>query len=116
MTKQTELSEVGRLLVQGAKEARAIARGEAEPAQVYYPPRDVDVAEIRKRQGLTQEQFSRRYALQLTAIREWERGRRQPDQAARAYLQVIACDPDAVVRALSLAREEQSAPEKVPSR
>jgi putative transcriptional regulator len=33
-------------------------------------------------------------------LRDWEQGRTEPDQPARAYLKVIAYDPNAVQRAL----------------
>ena len=55
---------------------------------------------IRRALGLTQEQFSDRYRIPLGTLRDWEQGRSEPDQATRAYLKVIATDPDAVLRAL----------------
>ena len=36
--------------------------------------------------------------------RDWEQGRCEPDQPARAYLTVIARDPEAVQRALGIIR------------
>ena len=33
-------------------------------------------------------------------LRDWEQGRTEPDQPARAYLTVIARDPEGVLRAL----------------
>ena len=39
-------------------------------------------------------------ARRLGTLRDWEQGAAEPDQAARAYLKVIACDPEAVRRAL----------------
>ena len=55
---------------------------------------------IRRALGLTQEQFSERYSIPLGTLRDWEQGRSEPDQATKAYLKVIANDPDAVLRAL----------------
>lgn len=55
---------------------------------------------IRRALGLTQEQFARRYAIPLGTLRDWEQGRSEPDQPARAYLRVIARDPQGVVKAL----------------
>ena len=37
----------------------------------------------------------------LSALREWEQGRRMPDRAARLFLKVIAREPKAVQRALA---------------
>jgi putative transcriptional regulator len=44
-------------------------------------------------------------ATRLDAVKHWEGGRRQPEVAARAYLTVIAKEPEAVMRALG--REEK---------
>lgn len=55
---------------------------------------------IRRALGLSQEEFSARFRIPLGTLRDWEQGRTEPDQAARAYLTVIARAPDAVVDAL----------------
>lgn len=55
---------------------------------------------IRRALGLTQEEFASRYLVPLETLRDWEQGRSEPDQAARAYLKVIAEEPETVMRAL----------------
>lgn len=55
---------------------------------------------LRRAIGLTQEEFSARYHIPLGTLRDWEQGRTQPDQPARAYLMAIAGDPEGVHRAL----------------
>jgi putative transcriptional regulator len=50
--------------------------------------------------GLSQEQFAERFKIPVGTLRDWEHGRVEPDQAARAYLMVIARIPDAVREAL----------------
>jgi putative transcriptional regulator len=55
---------------------------------------------MRQAMGLTQEDFSARFRIPLGTLRDWEQGKTEPDQAARAYLTVIAHDPEAVRRAL----------------
>jgi putative transcriptional regulator len=55
---------------------------------------------LRRALSLTQEEFSARYHIPLGTLRDWEQGRCEPDQPARAYLTVIARDPDGVRRAL----------------
>jgi putative transcriptional regulator len=55
---------------------------------------------LRRALGLTQEQFAARYRIPLGTLRDWEQGRSEPDQPARAYLTVIAYDPEGVWRAL----------------
>jgi putative transcriptional regulator len=55
---------------------------------------------MRRVLGLTREEFATRYQIPLGTLRDWEQGRTEPDQPARAYLCVIASDPEAVWRAL----------------
>jgi putative transcriptional regulator len=58
------------------------------------------VKAIRRALHLTQEEFSDRYLIPLGTLRDWEQGRTEPDQAAQAYLRVIAEEPETVSRAL----------------
>jgi putative transcriptional regulator len=56
---------------------------------------------IRRALHLTQEEFAARFQIPLGTLRDWEQGKTEPDQAARAYLRVIARNPQAVVEALA---------------
>jgi len=56
---------------------------------------------IRRALDLTQEEFSARYHIPLGTLRDWEQGRAEPDQPTRAYLTLIARDPDHVNRTLN---------------
>lgn len=95
------MTKLGERLIRSAKEARAIARGEAEPAREFIPPAKLDVASIRKKTGLSQDLFAKRYGFSAAAVRDWEQGRRQPEAAARTLLIVIKRDRAAVDRALA---------------
>jgi putative transcriptional regulator len=55
---------------------------------------------LRRALGLTQEEFSARYHIPLDTLQNWEQGRSEPDDPARAYLTLIANDPEGVRRAL----------------
>jgi putative transcriptional regulator len=55
---------------------------------------------VRQALGLSQEEFAERFKIPVGTLRDWEQGRVQPDQAARAYLMVIARNPKAVRKAL----------------
>ena len=59
------------------------------------------VKTLRRALGLTQEQFAARYHIPLATLRDWEQGRTEPDETARAYLKVIASNPEWVSRALT---------------
>jgi putative transcriptional regulator len=70
---------------------------EADFARMKRTPR---AKIIRRALGLSQEEFAARFHIPLGTLRDWEQGRSEPDQAARAYLTVIARAPDVVSAAL----------------
>lgn len=95
------MSKLGKRLIAAAKEARVIARGEADPATYnVYVPDQIDVKALRKEMHLSQEQFAHRFGFNPARIRDWEQGRSSPDGAIRAYLLVIMRERQAVERAL----------------
>ena len=55
-----------------------------------------NVKRLRDRLGLTQEAFAAAYRIPVGTLRDWEQGRKRPDAPARAYLTVIARNPEAV--------------------
>jgi putative transcriptional regulator len=71
------------------------------PADFKRTTRTPQVKVIRRALGLTQEEFARRFHIPLGTLRDWEQGVATPDQSARAYLTVIARDPEAVRKALA---------------
>ena len=77
------------------------------PADLGRMKRTPQVKIIRRALGISQEDFAARYHIPIGTLRDWEQGRVAPDQAARAYLTVIARDPEAVRKALSPAHRER---------
>jgi putative transcriptional regulator len=61
----------------------------------------VDVAEIRRKTGLSQDRFAKAFQISPHTLRNWEQGRRVPEGPARALLLAIERDPEAVMRALA---------------
>jgi putative transcriptional regulator len=61
---------------------------------------------IRRALDLTQEEFAARYHIPLGTLRDWEQGRAEPDQPARAYLTLIARDPAHVDRTLNPSKSD----------
>lgn len=103
------MSSLGSRLVQSATEALAIAKGEADPTTYrIYVPSDVDVRAIRLDQKLTQAEFATRYGFPIGTLRDLEQRRAKPDASTRAYLLVIAREPQAVQRALDHNHAEQA--------
>ncbi len=95
------MSEFGKRLVKAAKEARSIARGEADPSTyAVYIPDEVDVRAIRQRLKMTQNEFGLRFGFGAR-VRDWEQNRKKPDAATRAFLIVIEKETQAVERALA---------------
>ena len=88
------------------EEILAAARSDPDcpPLEDYTGPprrRMPQVRQIRRAFHLSQEEFAERFHIPLTDLQSWEDSRTEPDQATRAYLRVIATDPDSVVRALT---------------
>ncbi len=75
----------------------ALPMTEAELRNARRVPR---VKTMRRALRLTQEEFAARYHIPLGTLRDWEQGRSEPDQTAKAYLKVIAANPEAIYQAL----------------
>ena len=71
------------------------------PEQLRTARRVPRTKTLRRALALTQEEFAARYRIPIGTLRDWEQGRCEPDQPARAYLTVIARDPEGVKRALT---------------
>src|SRR5713101_8021265 len=85
-------------------EAAAAADPDARPMTVEElrtARRVPRVKTLRRALGLTQQEFAARYQIPLGTLRDWEQGRTEPDQPARAYLRVIARDPEGARAALA---------------
>jgi len=90
-------------------EEEVLAAARSDPGA--QPLRDAQLARmkrpspkvVRQALGLSQEEFAARFRIPVGTLRDWEQGRVEPDQAARAYLMVIARIPDAVSKALDAA-------------
>ena len=86
----------------GLDDAKAYLDGSADKRGFRtHVPASIDVKKIRTRLGLSQESFAQTYGFALSAVRDWEQGRRQPERSARVLLKVVEKEPDAVTRALA---------------
>ncbi len=86
-------------LMSGLDEVDAFMSGKTVGYKVTLPA-EVDVKGIRKRLKMTQSRFSDTFGFSLDAVKHWEGGRRTPESSARAFLTVIARNPNAVIAAL----------------
>lgn len=66
-------------------------RSAADFARMKLVPR---IKSLRRALMLTQEEFAVRYRILVSTIQDWEEGRIEPDAPAKAYLHLIATDPE----------------------
>jgi len=90
----------GERLIESAKQALAFAQAKPNHGCVAHVPEEIDVKAIRERISLSQGEFAKLFGLSKRTLEHWEHGRRIPSGPARAFLMVIAREPDAVRRAL----------------
>ncbi|MCG4255416.1 transcriptional regulator [Acetobacter senegalensis] len=86
-------------LLASMEQAVSIAEESVHPSRSWTPP-EINVADIRKRTGLSQVRFAARYGFSAAAVRDWEQKRRTPEKAARTLLMLIDREPQAVERVL----------------
>ena len=104
MSKKTTFGKTPRPMTSEAIEPAAQADRDARPLtpdDLKRMKRTPQPKIIRRALELTQEEFAARYHIPLGTLRDWEQGRAEPDQPTRAYLTLIARDPDHVNRILN---------------
>ncbi len=85
---------------QGMEEAVAFAQGETQEALIHHFS-EVDVKAIREQVGLSQHEFATICGISLKTLQHWEQGETKPRGPALVLLNVVAKEPEAVMRALS---------------
>jgi putative transcriptional regulator len=102
------MTKLGKRLINAAKSAQAIAKGEADPKTYkVHVPAHLNVRAIRTKLKMSQTAFAARFGILPSTLRDWEQNRRHPDGAARVLLMVIDKEPDAVTRALAPVRGQK---------
>ena len=95
------MSTPGKDIIEGLEDALAYAKGDKSRARTARVPAMIDVCEIRKSLGMTQQEFSRQFGFPLGTLRNWEQGHRKPQGPSRVLLTLIKKMPDEVKRALA---------------
>src|SRR5690606_13874612 len=74
------VSKSGEKILRGARKVLSYAKGEARARRVHSVavPERIDVAAIRTRLNLSQQQFADRFGFSVANIRNWEQGFRRP--------------------------------------
>ena len=86
------------------RHAAAVADPDCQPIRdedLPLMPLVPRVVTLRRALKLSQEDFAVRYHIPVGTLRDWEQGRKEPDAAAKAYLRVIAREPEVVRQALA---------------
>jgi len=86
---------LGQELISAVEEALA----NKERGRVVRP--NFNVASIRKKLKLTQQEFARRYHINLETLRNWEQHKRALDTTSLAYLSCIAKRPKMISNLLA---------------
>lgn len=89
------MSSFGEELIASMEEAVVHAQGRGSLAREHVVEVP-DVRAIREKFGLSQNAFATTYRIPLATLKGWEKGLRQPDATASAYLSVIAHLPKEV--------------------
>jgi putative transcriptional regulator len=87
-------------LVESMIQMNEIIDGERVPSQKFVVD-PMQVKDIRRATGLTQDKFCKLIDVKLGTLRNWEQGRRQPTGPAKALLRAIKNDPKHVLVALA---------------
>lgn len=82
-------------LLESIKQGGAILRGEMKSSRVFEFDQP-ELRSIRSHYGFSQSKFAGVLGISVSTLRNWERGRRKPEGAARVLLCVAAQYPDAV--------------------
>jgi putative transcriptional regulator len=96
--------EALRKLSEEEVERRALSDPDAKPLtdedfkRLKRSPR---VRIVRMALGLTQEEFADAYGIPVATLRDWEQGRREPDQASKTLIKLIERMPREVRAALA---------------
>lgn len=80
---------IGKEILEGIRELK-----KGQTGRVITVP---DVAQIRSKSGLSQEQFANLIGVSVRTLQDWEQGRRSPSGAARTLLLVADKHPEAVL-------------------
>jgi DNA-binding transcriptional regulator YiaG len=98
----------GQRLIQSLQEALGHAQGNTEVVRTSHVervekinlPEILDVKEIREHLKMSQVEFSARFGINLSTLRNWEYGRRIPDLTTKTYLYAISRNAELVEKAL----------------
>jgi len=84
---------------QGLDEALDFSKGK-KGKTIVHKFKPVDVKNIRAKVGMSQSEFASAFGISVSTLRHWERGDRTPHGPALVLLNVVAKEPETVLKAL----------------
>lgn len=87
-------------LLESVRQAGEIVAGRRRPSRVFKVA-PTGIKALRKRTNLSQSDFAALLGVEVSTLRNWEQGRREPTGPAKALLRAIQNDPENVLRALA---------------
>ena len=90
----------GERMIESTRQAFVFAGVQSGQGCEVHVPDEIDVKAIRERIALSQGEFAKLFGFSKRTLEHWEHGRRVPSGPARAFLTVIAREPEAVRCAL----------------
>lgn len=87
-------------LLESVRESVEIAAGRKLPARVFVV-KPTSIKAIRASTNLSQADFATLLGVEVSTLRNWEQGRREPTGPAKALLRAIRNDPRNVLKALA---------------
>jgi len=85
-------------LMESVEQMDEIVRGERAPNREYFVAA-TRVKDIRKAVNLSQPKFAKLLGVELSTLRNWEQGRREPTGPAKVLIRAIENDPINVLKA-----------------
>lgn len=94
------MSEIFQSIKKGLEEAVAYSEGRC-PQAVVHEVTPLDVKAIRARVRMSQSEFASAFGISVSTLRHWERGDRSPQGPALVLLNLVAREPEMVLRVLA---------------
>ncbi|OZB04009.1 MAG: transcriptional regulator [Idiomarina sp. 34-48-12] len=85
-------------LLESVQQMDAIVKGKVQPSRENFVAA-VEVKQIRKKTKLSQDKFAQLIGVEVSTLRNWEQGRREPTGPAKILIRAIANDPVHVIKA-----------------
>lgn len=94
------MSEIFDSMKLGLEDALAYSEGRC-PEAVVHEVTPLDVKAFRAKVRMSQSEFASAFGISVSALRHWERGDRKPQGPALVLLNIVAREPEMVLRVLA---------------